>query len=345
MGCITDNRKGCKGYGSSAVGYWGRDIYKRLVEDQTVAKERVDLQDMIMSTGVRAELWTAVKTGTKCKCYKESNKASDRKCKSCHGVIDGFVPGYVKFGFETLWMSASDSDITLTNMEVTNTFKSSKAWLTDGSTTGTIESGDKAFTRNAIGSTWETDVSTFVRIAASSSVVVEYSLNSGLTWIDIAQLSVVNPSVGVIRFRATLTRTTSAILSPLFEIVRARYSHIPYEVNRPDGNYTWGPWIRVMRGSPTRKYTKSEYGDFLNMGDVTFWTTGLSFFDQTLVKESDQEWLEGPNVKIKLLDGVLAGKFFAMNNWQTSDPAGYKIVAQTFKMVPEDLEGPAYLIW
>lgn len=344
MACLTDNRTGCNGLGSSAYGYWGRSVYKRLAEEQEFNRQRALLQDQIAGTGIRTALWIGVKSGEKCSCYKESNQQADRMCRSCYGVIDGYVPGYNKFGYETLWMNGVDTDVTLTDVEITNTFKSSKVQLTSSATTGTIESSDKAFTRSAIGSTWEYEVSSFVRIENLSSVTVEYSLDSGSTWVAISELITANPSSGVIRFRATLSRDTADVLSPLFEIIRARYATISLSGQRSDGTYDFGPHIRIMHSKPYKSYKKSEYGDRPAIDSMNFWISGLGMFNPSIAIGSPEELLNGPDVLIEILDGALAGKRYMLINWMHSDPSA-TLVTQSFTLRVIDPSEPKSLIW
>jgi len=337
--------EGCKGLGRSVTGYWGRSVYKRLAEEQEYNRQVALLQDQIEGSSIRADLWVGVKSGNKCNCYKESNRSSDRKCKTCYGNMEGFVPGYLKFGYETLWMSVEDSDIVLTNCEIVTDFKSSKAGLISGVLTGTIESSNKIFSRTAIGSVWESEAVQFIRIADQSNVVVEYSLDSGLIWKPISDLSTENPSTGVIRFRATLTRDSINVLTPFFEIVRARFSRIDYRDLRSDGSYSFGPFIKIMSSKPYNNILKSEYGDIPNTSGINFWTVGLSYFDPSIVRGTPDELLDSSYVVIKFLEGVLKNKVFVIMNWQLSDPGGYVIVTQSFNIREEDSVGPKSLIW
>lgn len=346
---LIKSRTGCGGLGSGATGYWGRDIYRQVIADQQYDKQRALLFDKLMVGGLRTELWIGVESGEQCACYNESHRASDRKCGTCHGV--GTVPGYLKFGHDTVWMSSTDTDITLTGLEITNKFKSSKVQLTSGTLSGTIESGDKAFSRTASGAVWEYDESSFIRIDGDSSVTVEYSIDAGSTWEDIADLVTNNPASGSIRFKATLTRTSSSILSPLFEIVRARYGSIDLEgTRRSPGDSDecvdqYGPWIYVMNEKPLQNYIKSDYGD-LPTYTMKFWTMGLASFDSSLVVNSTDELLEGPSVAFRFLDGALANeRKYVMTNWQMSDPGAYMVTIQTFTMRVADEVGPYSLLW
>jgi hypothetical protein len=47
---------GCRGYGSTAVGYWGRDIYRRVSAEQEQARERTLLEDSLKAMGVIAAM-------------------------------------------------------------------------------------------------------------------------------------------------------------------------------------------------------------------------------------------------------------------------------------------------
>ena len=334
---------GCNGLGSGAVGYWGRDIYMRINAEQEQAKQRVLLMNQIQAGGMRFDLWQTVESGQQCSCYKEINRSADDKCMACHGRR--YVPGYLKFGHETLWMSAVDTDVTFTDTEITTEFKSSKVVLSTGALSGTVESGDKAFSRTATGSVWESDVQTYIRIAGQSDVTVEYSLDSGATWLDISGLAAANPASGVIRFRATLTRTSLAVFSPLFEIVRTRYATIDVAAEQPDGTFRMGPWVLLMRSVPVEKRIKNEHGDRLNQDNTKVWTSGLAMFDSAIAAGSTAELLRDNHVVFRALDGVQVGSTYKITDWQLSDPMGYILVQQTFTLRYTDPVGPYNLIW
>lgn len=335
--------KGCNGLGSGAVGYWGRDVFRRVNAEQEHAKQRVLLTDQIKAGGIRFEMWRGVTSGQRCSCYKEVNRSSEDKCQACHGM--SYVPGYLKFGYNTLWMSAVDADITFTNTEITTDFKSSKVVLSSGALTGTVESGDKPFSRSVLGSVWEYDAQTYVRIAGQSSVTVKYSLDSGFTWSDMSDLVSANPASGVIRFKVILERSFADVLSPLFEIVRARYATIGLSVEQPDGSYRMGPWLLLMRNIPIEKKTKNEYGDLMDQGSLKAWTTGLSFFDPSVVAGSMDELIRSKDTIFRAMDGVQTGNVYKVTDWQNSDPFGYILVDQTFTLRKTDPVGPYSLIW
>ena len=349
MSGAWSNRLGCKGLGGNAVGSWAREPLQRIIQDQTPQKETALLRDQLRIGGLKLELWLGVTESAEhpqCACYKQSFQQADRKCSSCHGT--GHVPGYLKWGYSTYWMSATDVGNTFTDTEVTNTFHSSKVQLTAGSLTGTLESADLPFTKELAASVWETDIQGFIREEASltSSLTVEYSLDSGVTWTALSALPAAGPTTGSLRFRATLTRTTAAVRSPLFEIVRARYSRIPLGtfVNNYIEAPVDGPWILAINGYPDQQYIKSEHGD-APQGSSTFWTGGMSMFDPLVEVGSDAELIHGPNILVQFMDGALAGKRYRPTSWKQSDPFAYKIVSQDFQVRVSDPVGPYGYVW
>lgn len=331
---MTEDRSGCNGIpgGHMATGWWGRDILWRVIAEQEHAKQRALLTDQIKTGGLRVALWRSASSGDECACRKKSNQQADRKCYSCHGT--GIVPGYMKFGYNTVWMSPTDSDIVLTDVKVVTDFRSAKVVLNDDAIIGIIESGDKPFNRTAIGSQWEQSIITFIRTVDQSSIIVEYSLDSGMTWSDISNLSTVNPVSGVIRFKAILLRDSVDVLSPLFEIIRARYATIGLNDLQPDGSYRWGPWILVLRNIPKNRYIKTNYGDAPSRTEMSFWTVGLSVFDSSITYGSRGELIkpedEGPCDFIEFLDGVAVGNRYVIIERQPSDPFGTVILDQNF---------------
>lgn len=345
---MVDNwtgRGGCEGLGWTAPGYWGRDIHLRVLGEQEQAKQSALLRDQIRAGGIRAYLYSSpfeAEGRNRCACYKESSKKSDEKCLTCHGT--SWVGGYELFGHETLLMSANDGDITLTGTRVTTDFRSSKIELNPTFLTGTIESGDKTFSRTAVGSEWDYEEVSFIRTASVSSVTVEYSLDSGSTWSDISTLPTVNPVSGAIRFKATLTRDTISVLSPLFENVRARYATIDLG-SEVGGVYREGPFILVMRDPPVRVRTKTDWGDVPKQDGLTMWTAGLSMFDPSITVGSSDELIQGPYNFIEILDGVMAGKRYVLTSVQNSDPFAYIIVDQNFRIRYSDDTDPHSLVW
>lgn len=332
---------GCNGDGGTAVGYWGGSAYRRILAEEEQGRQRALLTSEVLAGGIRSALWQAVTSGDRCGCYKESNQQADRKCYTCHGT--GYVLGYRKFGYNTLWLSGSDSTATFVNVVPTIGFKTASVQLAESAVVGTVTSPDFTFSRTATGSAWEVDSQTTVREPLSSSVVVEYSLNAGRTWSDISLLPTANPASGTIRFRATLSRDDADVLSPFFEIVRARYATISL-ADQIGESYRRGPWILAMRDIPFRQTKKQDWGDIpINSGEH-FWTVGLSEFDSSIASKSSGEALSG-NAFIEFLDGIATGTRHIITSWQVSDPFAYVIVSQTFTTRIADVVGPYSLVW
>lgn len=340
---LIDKFAGCDGLGRGSVGYWGRDIHRRVLAESEHVRQRSLLTEQVMAGGFRMALWTSAKDGVRCGCYKLSHQQAERKCSSCHGV--GYVPGYFKFGYNTIWMTGMDDDVVLDGMRITKDFKSSKMELLPDRISGYIESSDKSFVRSAIGSSWEYRSEHFLRDESGSDIKVEFSLDSGFSWNDISELPVINPSSGVIRFKVILTRDTLNVISPLFEILRARYATINLSNQQSDGSYRLGPWILVMKSIPNRQYIKSEKGDLPQEDVNKFWTMGLATFDPSIQIGSEEELLVGPGILMEVLDGALKGHRYVITSWQNSDPFAYIIVDQSFNARIEDNVGPYKLVW
>lgn len=88
-----------------AVGYWGRSPWERIEQEETPGKIKALLQDKLIARGQAVCLWLPVTSGIECTCRKNTNQANDRPCPECYGT--GFVPGYLRFLYETVFFTAS----------------------------------------------------------------------------------------------------------------------------------------------------------------------------------------------------------------------------------------------
>lgn len=334
---------GCSGLGSGAVGYWGRDIHRRILAEGELEKQRALLTEQILAGGLRMAVWRSVLSGTQCNCWNKANEQSDRKCVSCYG--QRYVPGFYKFGYNTLWLSASDSGTQSVNLRRPE-YKSSYIEISPGFTSGTLESVDFPFIRSAFGSVWEYEVSAVVR-EDGGQVVAEYSLDAGVTWFDISNLPTENPAAGSIRFRITLARETVSKVSPQFSILRARYATIPLS-GLTNGEYRNGPWVLALKTNVYRQIKKQDIGDIPYYDSGNFWTVGLSTFDPNIQPGTREDIFEGPGF-VEFLDGVFrVSNVTARRNltsWRTSDPFGYIILSQDFTLRIADPVGPYALAW
>ena len=337
-----------------AVGYWGRDMRCRISQEQTIPKIRALLQDQLLGGGIRAELWMTVHDvrdgevaapGTvKCTCVKASGKHADRRCMSCHGI--NYIPGYRKFGYETLWAASVSPGLTLTDVQLNTVLKPNRLELTSTATFGTIETPDLFFTKLYPNAEWDFRNDYVVKDSTTSSVAAFFSLDSGGTWQPVENLPAANPPTGRIRFRIELTRTSTDVPSPAWEIIRARFQTIPVSGRM-------GPWILTLKSVSQDKEIQDMRGIVLDSASNAFWTAPLSFFDCSLSAQSNVDTTldEGDMLRdpafIQFMDGANNGKYpqrWTLTNMAYSDPMGY-LVRQFFQSRLAQQEEFTWLVW
>lgn len=338
---------------STAVGYWGHSIRDRVSQDQTLPKMRALLQDQLIGGGFRAELWTSVHDvrngdvvapGTvKCSCVKASGLQADRRCLSCHG--NSYVPGYRKFGYETLWASSVSPNLVLKSTQVNTVLKPNRIELAPSATEGSIETPDVAYTRIYPGQTWTYRNDYVTKDATVSSVETLFSVDSGVTWIAITNLATVNPPTGKIRFRIVLRRASISVASPAWEILRARFPTIPIR-----GRF--GPWIIVLKSVSPDKQISDTRGVQVDSTSNNFWTAPLSLFDCGVTQQTnvDATFDESDKIRdpafIEFIDGIHEShqQRWALTNNTYSDPLGY-LVRQFFQSRLTQQEEFTWLVW
>lgn len=339
----------------TAAGYWGRSIYQRVSAEATPQKERCLFQDELRGTGLKAELWQAVHdvrygeiaaTGTlRCSCVKASGQQADRRCLSCHGI--GYTPGYRKFGYTTIYAASISSGLVLSNVALNTTLKPYRIELVSGALTGTITTVDTFFIRNYMAGLWDYANSVVIKNGTASTVLVEYSVDSGLTWSNITLLATANPGTGPIRFRITLARTSTSVASPSWEILRVRFPTLPV-----DGRM--GSHILVLRSVSPNKLNLDLRGVQIDSTSNMFWTAPLSFFDSSIVAQQDFsdtideadmirepafiEWKEGPSAA-----GPVAERW-CLTSFTQAAPLGY-FVRQYFQARLQQQEEWLSLVW
>lgn len=338
----------------SAVGYWGRDMRCRIGQEQTLPKMRALLQDQLLGGGVQAALWLSVHDvrdgdvaapGTlKCSCVKASGQHADRRCLSCHGI--NFIPGYRKFGHETLWAASISPNLQVTDVQLNTTLKPNRIELAPTATTGSIETEDLFFVRLHTNMLWDYRNDYVVKDAANSSVSAFFSVDSGASWLPIASLAMTNPTTGRIRFRIVLQRTSTSVMSPSWEILRARFPTIPV-------NGRFGPWILVLKSVSPDKQIQDIRGIQIDSSNNAFWTAPLSFFDCTVNAQSnitatfdENDTLRDPAF-IEFLEGARSAKHsqrWTLTNYTFSDPLGY-LVRQFFQARLAQQEEFTWLVW
>lgn len=338
----------------SAVGYWGRNMRCRISQEQTLPKMRALLQDQLLGGGLQAALWTAVHDvrdgdvaapGTiKCSCVKASNQHADRRCLSCHGV--DYIPGYRKFGYETLWVASVSPGSILTNVQLNTVLKPNRLELAPTATMGSVETADLFFTRLYPDMSWEWRNDFVVKDATSGSVTAFFSVDGGVTWQPISTLAAANPLTGRIRFRIVLQRAATDAPSPAWEILRVRFPVIPIRER-------FGPWIIVLKTVAGNKPIQDLRGIQLDANPTAFWTAPLSFFDCNVMSQSNvgSTLDEGNTIRdpafIQFLEGINEGKYpqrWTLTNFTFSDPLGY-LIRQFFQTRLAQQEEFTWLVW
>lgn len=321
------------------VGYFGRysghGVSARLAGDQTAYKMLKGNCDKVLGAGLRAELWREVITSRNpdrtpafdpqldqttltndgyplCSCVKETSKSPDNKCRSCYGT--GIIPGYTKFGYSEYDVASIDSSLTLANTSLYTDITPFRLHLTPGQLSGTIETLDYPV-NNPGGHAFEYQAETYIRQASGTSIIIEFSVDNGTSWSPIAGINTPTPTSGTIRFRITLTRTLAADRSPMFEILRVRHARIDE------------PYIRVLKGLPTRSREKGAYGVVDSDGSWRWWTVPLRHFDPTIAQDPDvvtppEDNLIQQSAFVDFLDGVHTGQRFELVNFEYHDPLG-----------------------
>jgi hypothetical protein len=311
----------------------------------TLEKTRALLQDQLVGGGLRAQLWQSVidprtltefpslpvPSGTlRCSCVVLPGQHADRRCNSCNGI--GWIPGYMKFGYETIWCSSINSSLVLNNLALNISIKPNRLELVDPALTGTAETSDLFFIKTIPTAIWESRSDYTCTDGVNSAVVTEFSTDGGYTWNDVLNIASINPSSGRIRFRVTISRNSTDIVSPAWEIVRVRFPVIPIQ-----GRF--GPWILVLKTVQSNRNIQDMRGIVLDAQPNNFWTCPLSFYTCTIPDQCavggklDQRNLLVDPCFIQFLDGIpalLHSERWSCTNLSYSDPFGY-LVRQAFQ--------------
>lgn len=314
----------------SAVGYWGRSPWCRIQQEQVGPKVAVLLLDKLVAQGKSAYLYLPKSSGTVCSCVKDTTTNNDALCVQCYGT--GFAGGYERFLHETMWQTASEAgNWTLTNTYIDTSIKPYRVMLSTGQITGTAVTDDKAYT-NTPNEDWETHTDIFLRDAGSTSTV-EFSTDSGASWTALASINGVNkPSSasGTIRFRITLTRSSSNARSPAIEAVRIRRvkSELSNTALQTQRHGTFGdgqilllrPWIQEQASLYDNRGITTEW-----LGDKT-WTVPLNVFDSSITPETPQariaEPLNGPHPFFEWTSGIRTGERVVLATFKYNEEFG-----------------------
>jgi hypothetical protein len=260
----------------SAIGYWGRNISKRIDCEQIPQKIRVLLQDKLLSRGKDIFFWQQIISSDvlalTCSCVKDTTNKADITCNSCYGT--SFIPGYVKFFHENIYVSSISSGLTLTNIILDKNIKPYRLLLDANQLTGTIESGAIPYV-NSLNLDWDYK-SDITLIKNTNTILVEFSTDN-ISYFPIAEINDVGKQpigVGNIYLRTTLTRANVNDRSPEYEILRLRH---PTKLE---------PYIKILRPQISEVPSLMQYGSRVENVGERFWTSPLDFFDSTIVQDT-----------------------------------------------------------
>lgn len=293
----------------NAVGYWGRDAATHIAALQTSERVLALNRDKVFAMGLPFHLWTRLITPTlphevQCSCWKDTTQQSDAPCLSCYGLR--YQPGYYRFGYHTIFSSSTHNDLVLTNIELNKTITPFRLQLAAGATTGTILMPSYTVTNTNLGQ-WEARLDAFPR-AGGNTVVGEFTVDGGVSWQPLSSLGLYgyNPTLGgAIQFRVTMTRPTSATVSPLFEILRARFPIVPSPRTRNPDPAVPGD-ILILKTWDQEKFRREMAGQQTETDGERFWTLPLTFFDPSINRETFAAVL-GPDHFLEEAKGPEAG--------------------------------------
>lgn len=342
----------------NAVGYWGRDPHCRLVADQTAAKVRALLQDMLRANGRAVDLWQPVHPFTPgvtpCTCDKNTTQNSDFKCLSCYGMR--LIPGYLRFQHETLYYaSAEAAAFTLTGCVVDTTKKPNRITLADGVASGTIVTTDKPFL-NPLSVDWAIELEAFRRVAGDG-ITLEFSIDAGATYTPLVLVPgpVVAMTVprgyvsaigaiptkpigtGLLRFRITLTRASpTSPEAPSFEILRARHGQ-PDHQNPTlvlQRQLTPGQILIVKTWDVEAMQRNLVTGRTIEYEGDRSMTAPLDFFDPTLTMDTPPCALDdrdaGPHPFFEYASGVRTAQRFVIHRVSMDTTINDTLTQQSF---------------
>lgn len=308
--------------GKSAVGYWGRNP-RKLFDGYDSADRVIALHiDKLMLMGLPYAVWreaaTVITNPTLCSCFKDTSKQADINCLSCYG--SGRLPGYLKFGTSNWWQASINPGWTLTNMELDTVNRPSRLQLIPGQLTGTAVTPDIAVSMATKIGAWESAFAGFTRDnGVASTFLVEFSVDAGATWFTLNNANLEARGVfTAIRFRVSMTRAIATVKSPMFEIVRIRFSTIGDVMG---GDPILEPVIRMLPSWDTQQEVRQNFGTRTNAEGRRMWTIPLNFFDTTVLPNTTQARLFD-DVILECRFGAEVGFRYAVNQFRYSDQFG-----------------------
>lgn len=322
--------------GTLATGVWNRNLRKDNNAFQLIPKAQALLHDKIRHWGIRCRLWQEPQpTGIPnprdmrpgsgiCSCVVQESQQPDNKCLTCNGTAK--IGGYREFGYNYIVAASISSETVLFTNTVLNTeVKPNRVLLAPGVKEGFVETSDFVI-NNIHVYPLEYHLDRFLR-EDGTSVDFEYSLDKGVTWKGSWQLSQEFIGAGTIRFRIKLARASASSKSPAFEVLRLRHKTIAT------------PEIKILKGMPGVKLSRTAYGLTLETAGQKWWTMPLQFFDSSIAANSADDRIEQASF-VEFLEGALSGVRFKLVDQEYSDPQGV-FVTQRFnvrRLQPQEIE-------
>ncbi len=294
-----------------AVGYWGRDIEKRIDSEQTPQKTRVLLQDKLLARGKDVFLWQQVTESTPnslgCSCVKDTTERADITCSSCYGTK--LIPGYIRFAHETLFLSSISTGAILVNTILDKNIKPHRILLADNQINGSITSTRIQFD-NPLSRDWDFKADA-ANILENNLLVFSFSTD-GISFSSLDEINNVDKKptgVGGIYLRASLARSNVSVRSPEFEIMRVRHAN------------KVSPFIKILRppvkGTPTL-VTSGRRRE--NIGE-RFWTSPLDFFDKTVPRDTPSALIQ-ENAFYQRVNGINNIDRYVMTKFMYNEETG-----------------------
>lgn len=260
----------------TAVGYWGRNINKRVDTEETGERIRALLQDKLRARGKDVFLWQQVTVNDtdtlECSCIKETSDRADNACVSCYGTK--LIPGYKRFLHNTLFMSSISPNNTLINTSLDTNIKPHRIVLSDNQLNGFITSGQIPFA-NTLNNNWEFRIDS-PNIVETNQVVASFSTD-GITFHPIDEINDAGKKpvgVGNIYLRVSLSRASLTNRSPEFEMIRLRHAT------------SARPFIQILRPQVGENPAIVNYGRRSENLAERFWTAPLDHFDSSIPKDT-----------------------------------------------------------
>lgn len=255
---------------TSVIDEWGlgeEDLWARLVDRHN---------ELLHTGGVQAFLWQQIENGLPCTCNKEETGQVNSRCAVCNGV--GFVGGYEKFGFSTIFIAANTPGLVLNDLVIAKV----SPWqleIAPGKTTGTALSAVYQVTENFGFSGSLVSGQDSIRAPfTQNGIKVEYTVNGGTDWFDITNTDPLSEPALNVQFRITLSRNSEKDKSPFFQILRARFQMLMDTLV-----------LISKRSFPEQRWLET-FGVRVKLDGVTWWTTpnlGIVGQEAVLVQEDD----------------------------------------------------------